>query len=190
MSGKGIPPLMPDGTIKAALSMVCCGLPAAKKTSGFVSFSANSECHRCKRQFIQINEPKYSGTNYDVWHHRTKEENDQEAEKWHHAETRYKTARSDLESDNGTRWSELHRLPYFDAPSFTVIEQMHNLYLGTVKKLVNIWLNDATRSGFLNVFIFFTRLMKSSSSSRRCRVMMVFPTMHEQLDITTAEVQE
>ncbi|OAD76909.1 hypothetical protein PHYBLDRAFT_165407 [Phycomyces blakesleeanus NRRL 1555(-)] len=49
------------------------------------------------------------------------------------------TERTYLEKENGTRWSDLHRLSYFDPVRFTVIDPMHNLYLGTAKRMIQIW---------------------------------------------------
>lgn len=47
-----------------------------------------------------------------------------------------------LESKYGTRYSELMRLPYFNCVRFTVIDPMHNLFLGTAKNVMeNVWLN-------------------------------------------------
>lgn len=34
---------------------------------------------------------------------------------------------------HGIRWSELLRLPYWDPVHFTVVDSMHNLYLGIIK---------------------------------------------------------
>ncbi|OAD81215.1 hypothetical protein PHYBLDRAFT_161839 [Phycomyces blakesleeanus NRRL 1555(-)] len=49
------------------------------------------------------------------------------------------TERTRLEKENSTRWSELHWLSYFDPVRFTVIDLMHNLYLGTAKRMIQIW---------------------------------------------------
>ncbi|OAD80856.1 hypothetical protein PHYBLDRAFT_161494 [Phycomyces blakesleeanus NRRL 1555(-)] len=49
------------------------------------------------------------------------------------------TEQTHLEKENGTRWSELHWLSYFDPVRFTVIDLMHNLYLGTAKQMIQIW---------------------------------------------------
>ena len=51
-------------------------------------------------------------------------------------------AKKQLARTNGTKWTSLHRLPYFDASKFTVVEPMHNLYLGTLKHLVPLMAND------------------------------------------------
>ncbi|OAD72407.1 hypothetical protein PHYBLDRAFT_169538 [Phycomyces blakesleeanus NRRL 1555(-)] len=45
----------------------------------------------------------------------------------------------ETKKENGTWWSELHRLSYFDPVCFTVIDPMHNLYLGTAKQMIQIW---------------------------------------------------
>ena len=48
--------------------------------------------------------------------------------------------RNTKESLYGVRYSELHRLPYFDCVRFTVVDPMHNLFLGTAKHVVEVWL--------------------------------------------------
>lgn len=156
MNGVTMNAMMPDGQIqaqkvKAALSMVCCDLPAAKKTSGFVSFHAICGCHRCKSRFnILANEGRrdWSGWNSDDWILRTKEENKSEAEAWKIKKDSGQNVKP-LEDANGTRYSSLHKLPYFDAPAFTVIEPMHNLYLGTAKHMMNLWLSRDTRNSWV-----------------------------------------
>lgn len=47
-----------------------------------------------------------------------------------------------LESKYGIRYSILLALPYFDPLRFTVIDPMHNLYLGTGKHVFKIWLKQ------------------------------------------------
>lgn len=38
-----------------------------------------------------------------------------------------------IEKENGVRYSELFRLPYFDPVKMHVVDPMHNLFLGTYK---------------------------------------------------------
>ncbi|OAD65465.1 hypothetical protein PHYBLDRAFT_176062 [Phycomyces blakesleeanus NRRL 1555(-)] len=47
--------------------------------------------------------------------------------------------RKRLERENGVRWSELHDLVYFNLVECTVIDPMHNLYLGTAKRIMEKW---------------------------------------------------
>jgi hypothetical protein len=157
MNGVSMDVCMPDGelqpqSVKAALSIVYCDLPAAKKTSGFVPFNAVCGCHRCKSKFGNLHgESKrdWSGWNDDDWIPRTIQVNKAEANAWKLKSDTGQSVKA-LEDENGTRYSPLHRLPYFDAPGFTVIEPMHNLYLGTVKHLMGLWLSRDTRNSWVN----------------------------------------
>ena len=50
------------------------------------------------------------------------------------------TKRQTLESKNGVWYTELMKLPYFNIISFTVINPMHNLLLGTTKFMMKtVW---------------------------------------------------
>ncbi len=44
-----------------------------------------------------------------------------------------------MESKYGVRYSILLALPYFDPIKFTVIDPMHNLFLGTGKHVFKVW---------------------------------------------------
>lgn len=50
-----------------------------------------------------------------------------------------KKDREKKESVNGVRFSALIYLPYFDFIACVVIDPMHNLMLGTTKKMLKIW---------------------------------------------------
>jgi len=45
-----------------------------------------------------------------------------------------------MESEFGCRYSVLTKLPYFDPINMLVIDPMHNLFLGTSKHMLNLWL--------------------------------------------------
>lgn len=64
--------------------------------------------------------------------------------------SRTKADRKLIEKANGARYCVLFELPYYDAISFTVIDVMHNLFLGTAKNMMSIWkdLNLLTKSTF------------------------------------------
>ena len=51
--------------------------------------------------------------------------------------------RNAKESLYGARYSELLRLPYFDCIRFTIVDPMHNLFLGTAKRMMEIWLETS-----------------------------------------------
>jgi hypothetical protein len=52
------------------------------------------------------------------------------------------TKQSELELSFGCRYSSLLELPYFDAPRMLCIDPMHNLFLGTGKRMLSIWIKD------------------------------------------------
>lgn len=135
----------PNGTtVRAALFNVACDIPASRKVSGFTSHNSTRACNKCTREFVVF--PGTSNLDYSgstLGDQRTKESNAVAAQEWRQAET--DAARHRHERENGTRWSEVHRLPYFDPVHDTVIDPMHNLFLGTAKRMVDIW----TNCGFL-----------------------------------------
>ncbi|OAD70080.1 hypothetical protein PHYBLDRAFT_115470, partial [Phycomyces blakesleeanus NRRL 1555(-)] len=47
-----------------------------------------------------------------------------------------------LKVANNVCWSELHCLQYFDIVCCTIIDPMHNLFLGTAKRMMERWLAD------------------------------------------------
>ena len=110
--------------------------------SGFLSFAARQGCSRCKKVFPGGFGEKRDYSNFEQCEKRTNEEHRREAQ-----ETLNQTSAKDrqqVESKYGTRYSELMRLPYFDCVRFTIIDPMHNLFLGTAKHLMeNIWLNES-----------------------------------------------
>ena len=46
------------------------------------------------------------------------------------------------EAETGCRYSILLKLPYFDPVRNTVIDLMHNLYLGTGKYVFKLWIDN------------------------------------------------
>lgn len=47
-----------------------------------------------------------------------------------------------MESLYGCRYSCLVDLPYFDAPRMLSIDPMHNLFLGTGKHMISVWIEQ------------------------------------------------
>lgn len=52
-----------------------------------------------------------------------------------------KTGRRKAESMYGVRYSTLLLLPYFDPVRFTIVDIMHNVFLGTGKYMFKLWLS-------------------------------------------------
>lgn len=126
--------------IKAALICVSCDTPATRKTCGFLAHSALRGCFKCLKAFPTStfgSKPQYGGFNRDQWKPRTNAQHRAAALRHKFAKTL--SEQSAIEQAEGVRYSELLRLPYFDAISFVMIDPMHNLLLGTAKRLMKVW---------------------------------------------------
>ncbi|EIE78917.1 hypothetical protein RO3G_03622 [Rhizopus delemar RA 99-880] len=135
-----------DGALKkermrAALTMVACDLPAARKLCGFTAGNSNCACHKCLKQFGSLDGDmmRRDFRNFDMasWIPRTNYTHRQAAMEWY--QQLNETSKSRHANLHGTKYSELLRLRYFDPVVFTVVDPMHNLYLGTAKKMMMIW---------------------------------------------------
>ena len=47
-----------------------------------------------------------------------------------------------MESEFGARYTELFGLPYYDAVRMVVVDPMHNLFLGTAKTALRLWMKE------------------------------------------------
>ena len=124
---------------RAALLCVACDMPASKKVCGFTAHNARRGCNKCTKEFQTrgIGEATdYSGfepcRGRNIIDHRRNIEEIQ-------AQTTQEL-RNAKESLYGARYSDLLRLPYFDCIRFTIIDPMHNLFLGTAKRMMEMWL--------------------------------------------------
>lgn len=126
--------------IKLALMCVACDIPAARKCCGFKGHSANYGCSKCMKFFPgSVGSKNFSGFDRSKWLPRTYEEHMRVIEEIKKCKTQ--TAIESLETAKGVKFSILTELPYFDPIRFTVIDPMHNLFLGTAKTMMkNIWL--------------------------------------------------
>ena len=106
---------------------------------GFLGHSAGLGCSKCLKRFPgQVGQKDYSGFDRSQWPPRTLDEHRANISKIRHCTT--KTSCNDLESKLGCRYSALLDLPYFDPIRMTIIDPMHNLYLGTAKHILkNVW---------------------------------------------------
>lgn len=139
---KGVKLKLPNGnveTFKCALLGVSCDLPAGRKVTGFLSYNANYGCPRCYQSFASgLSHRNYSDFNRDSWKLRTNEQHRSDVKEILRCNT--KTARAKKEAELGCRYSVLLDLPYFDPVRMLLLDPMHNLFLGTAKRMVrNVW---------------------------------------------------
>ena len=117
----------PDGRrARCALVPLVCDLPGARQVAGHASHSAKQFCSFCKLTLEDMEniDPK-------TWVPRTARKHRDAAMKWKAANT--PAERQRVFEETGVRWSDLLRLPYWDPIMFTVIDTMHNHYLGLLK---------------------------------------------------------
>jgi hypothetical protein len=133
-----------EGRILIVRSIVAClvaDLPAARKAGGMAHFSAAKFCGFCTQMKANIN-----SIDYWTWKKRSGQEIREIAENWRDASSM--SERKQIFKEFGIRWSELFRLPYWDPAAQTVIDGMHNLFLGVVQHHVRdiLGLDDEQRT--------------------------------------------
>ncbi|CAB5180826.1 unnamed protein product [Rhizophagus irregularis] len=131
-----------DVIYRAALIMIVCDTPAARKIGGFSSHSSKRGCYRCDHSFSTIQDsntshwkPDFSNFNANL-PQRSKEKHQSIAYKFKNSSS---TIRNQIFTEHGIRWTPLIKLPYIDIQRFIVIDPMHNLYLGTAKRIMKKW---------------------------------------------------
>lgn len=124
--------------VRAAVILGSLDLPAAAKVFGFSAHNSFYGCRKCdyKMPSIDGDELKrdYSGGWDNNWPKRTDESNRRYAMVWKRAIN--EAERQRLVQSNGTRWSVFHDLPYFNLIRFVVFDPMHNVWLGTCKRMI------------------------------------------------------
>jgi len=121
--------------IRAALILVSCDIPAARKICGHIS--ALAACHRCeKRGNYENHQHNFAGMEdmEDWFITRDSSQHRQNAIGCRRCNS--DAARSRFAKQTGVRWSELLRLPYFDPIRFLTVDPMHCLFLGIAKWIV------------------------------------------------------
>ena len=90
---------------------------------------------------VKVGEPcDYSGYDRNNWTPRTSEHHRHFSLKYKEANTRKE--RGIIEHQTGVRYSILTELPYFDCVRLHVVDPMHNLLLGTSKRMMHVWLDS------------------------------------------------
>ncbi|OAD75575.1 hypothetical protein PHYBLDRAFT_143819 [Phycomyces blakesleeanus NRRL 1555(-)] len=108
-----------DICVYAPLPLVAHDIPAACKTCEFTS-------HICNCIFTHLPNNRgmnYSGSLFSSWM----------------KNARNKAKQKRMEKANGVRWLELYQLPYFNAVECTIINSIHNLFLGMTKRVIEKW---------------------------------------------------
>ena len=128
-------------TVRLALTCVACDIPASRKICGFLGHNANLGCNKCLKLFGTpvFGVMDYSGFDRDRWNFRSGIDHRKDCRKLLTENT--KTVLSKAKSKLGVRYSTLLSLPYFDPVRYTVVDMMHNLFLGTGKHIFKQWIS-------------------------------------------------
>jgi len=125
-------------------AVICCAsdIPSTRKLCGFSGHSAALGCSKCLKKFPSIivggkKRRDYSGYNMETWPSRNLEVHRQKSNEYKNAKTQ--SDQASIVKDHGVRYSCLNELPYFDVIRFSVVDPMHNLYLGIAKHVMHIW---------------------------------------------------
>jgi hypothetical protein len=128
--------------IRAALILVSCDIPAARKICGHIS--ALSACYKCeKKANYENHKHNFAGMDdIDEWFiSRDSNQFREDALGWRRCNS--SAARDRFVKITGVRWSELLRLTYFDPIRFLAIDPMHCLFLGIARWIVKrIWVDE------------------------------------------------
>ena len=127
-------------TCRAAVMSVSSDIPATREICGFKGHSALLGCSRCLKRFPGgFGEKKdYSAFERNSWKHRTNQDHGRQAVKMSQCKTK---AEHNLVGQNSgiSHHSVLLELEYFDVIRFCTADPMHNLFLGTSKKMFKVW---------------------------------------------------
>lgn len=144
----GIAVTTPSGVptvIRVALSCVACDIPATRKVCGFLGIRATLGCNKCLKQFVQVQNATgkwtdFSGYERCTWTLRNDEEFKTNCKTIFTKENcKTQTDLTAWEAKLGGRYSILMDLPYFKPIQYSVIDPMHNLFLGTGKHMLEVW---------------------------------------------------
>lgn len=132
--------------VRGALICVACDLPASKKVAGFLGHTANFGCSKCLKVFPGgVGNKDYSGFDRTKWPPRTNNSHRSAAMRTKHCPN--KTQQQKLESELGCRYSLLLELEYFDPVRMVVIDPMHNIFLGSAKRVMKrLWIDQGILS--------------------------------------------
>ncbi|KAI0323474.1 hypothetical protein GY45DRAFT_1264508 [Cubamyces sp. BRFM 1775] len=140
--------LRPQGRlVRAALVPVVADLLAARQLSGFGPHNHNRVlCSVCITPADNVED-----TNFSTFEPRNLLEHRAAARAWLEARSTFE--REQLFETTGVRWSELLRLEYWNPLLYTVVDTMHNLYLGLLQRHIrtlwgiNVEADDGDASG-------------------------------------------
>ncbi|TFY58194.1 hypothetical protein EVJ58_g6565 [Rhodofomes roseus] len=121
-------PCCPKGkVVRCVIGPLVSDMLAARQMAGFSSHSSDLFC-----SFCLLSREHIDNLDWWAWPLRSWEEQRAAAERWRATSDPEERAR--IMREEGIRWSELFRLPYWDPLVFTAIDPMHALFLGLLHR--------------------------------------------------------
>ncbi|VDB94734.1 unnamed protein product [Peniophora sp. CBMAI 1063] len=127
-----VPLREPGVLILLALFLVICDTPAARQVSGFGGAGHKWFCPYCKLALSDR-----GNLNMKTWPQRNYEHHMDCARRWKDA--RSSNEQGKIYDEAGVRYSALLELPYWNPARFTVIDIMHQLFEGNLKRFLRTW---------------------------------------------------
>lgn len=155
-------------TVRADLLMVACDTPAGRKVPDFTAANRSRACFKGDRTFIVTPETNnridLSGFDVENWILRKHKQNNEKAKLWRDAININDC--ENIQKDCGIRWTELYELGYSDLVRCTIVDPMHNLFLGMAKRLADYWVDaDLLTKSQLT---FMADMTRGATRLRRC----------------------
>ena len=135
----------PSSTVKIQVAVLCFAsdIPAARKLCGFLGHSARRGCSHCYKEFPGGfgEQRNYGGfQDRDQWPKRSSQQHRRDAYRVKNCTS--ESASEKLASQLGVRYTVLLELPYYTSIEMCVIDHMHNLFLGTAKRVFSKWIEN------------------------------------------------
>jgi hypothetical protein len=126
--------------VRGVVIPIVCDLDAVRNIAGFLPHSSRRFCSYC-----YLTSDEITNFNKETWHLRTSEEHRRQGLEWLSATPE---DRAQVESNHGTTYTELMRLEYFQGVDFAVVDVMHNMLIGNLKRHCRqIWGMDVDVEG-------------------------------------------
>lgn len=123
--------------VRAVVAALVCDIIGMRKSAGFAGATANLFC-----SFCYLNRNDVHNIDRETWEPRTRQRHMEDALRYKRAADAF-TQKKEFEQ-NGVRWSEFLRLPYWNPLEFAVVDSMHNLFLNNCKHHCrNLWGMDS-----------------------------------------------
>lgn len=143
--------------IRAALMMIACDQPAARKVSGFVAVGGTYSCHRCLKKMTRIQSTTqpliqkgkrkgkpnmktscsgFSDDEIKHWLPRDPDHHRFNCNRW--AKAKSITARKKITRETGCTHTAFKNATPMNIIDCTIIDPMHNVYMGTGSKIIKL----------------------------------------------------